>query len=224
MPKILIVEDDSRLCANIADCLELEGHVVEYAFDGAAGDALLVTGGFDLVILDWNLPGITGLELLKEYRARGGVAKVLMLTGKSAIQDKTAGLDSGADDYLTKPFDVHELKARVRALLRRPAETIGEILKCRGLELDTKAHQVRKGGRIIELFPKEFMLLEFFMRHPGETFSLESLQKRLWQTDSESSPDTLRVHIARLRSKISKPEEREIIRTIHRVGYMLDLD
>lgn len=224
MAKILIVEDESRLCEHICDCLEAEGYTVESALNGIDAESLLKLSTYDLVVLDWNLPGVTGVELCRRYRADGGMARILMLTGKSSIEDKASGLDSGADDYLTKPFDMREVSARVRALLRRPDEVKAEVLRCRGLELNRRSHQVMKNGAMIELFPKEFAMLEFFMCNQGETFSIEALQKRIWPSDSESSPETLRVHMARLRGKIETEGESALIRTVHRVGYIMDVE
>ncbi len=194
MAKILVVEDETRLCELISDGPEAEGYIVETALNGLDAENLLKLSSYDLLILDWNLPGMTGIELCKNYREAGGMARILMLTGKSAIEDRASGLDSGADDYLTKPFDMREVSARVRALMRRPDEVKAAVIKYRGLELNSKSHQVSRNGVPIELFPKEFALLEFFMRNQGEAFSLEALQKRLWPSESESSPETLRVH------------------------------
>ncbi len=204
------------------DFLEAEGHVVEHALNGLDAEHLLSVSSYDLLILDWNLPGLSGIDVCKNYRSRGGTARVLMLTGKSTIEDKASGLDSGADDYLTKPFDMREVSARVRALMRRPEEIKADIIKYRGLELNCRSRQVSKNGVVIELFPKEFALLEFFIRNQGEAFSMEAIQKRIWPSDSESSPETLRVHIARLRSKIESEGEPAILRTVHRVGYIMD--
>lgn len=222
MAKILLAEDDKRLADMICDWLQAENHLIEATADGSDAWALVEASGFDLLILDWDLPGMSGIEVCSRYRKGGGNSPILMLTGKSAISEKEQGLDAGADDYLTKPFHFKELGARVRALLRRPAQFTTGLLSCGKLTLDAQAIKVTKDGQAIELFPKEFAILEFFMRHPNQVFSLEALQQRIWPTDSESSPETLRVHIARLRSKIEDEGEPQILRTVHRQGYILD--
>jgi DNA-binding response OmpR family regulator len=220
--KILLAEDDERLSGMIRDWLGNEHHNVEAANNGTDAWEILQSSGFDMLILDWELPGLAGIEICAKYRKSGGMSPVLMLTGKSAIDDKEAGLDAGADDYLTKPFHFKELSARVRALLRRAPQVSMGALSCRGIALDLASFKVTRDGKPIELFPKEFALLEFFLRHPDQVFNLEALQQRIWPTDSESSPETLRVHIARLRSKIEVEGEPAILRTIHRRGYILD--
>jgi DNA-binding response OmpR family regulator len=222
MSKILLAEDDARLSEMIREWLRNEHYNVEAASTGTDAWEILQASGFDLIILDWDLPGRPGIEVCKLFRGNGGTTPVLMLTGKGQIEDKEAGLDAGADDYLTKPFHFKELSARIRALLRRaPQITVG-TLSCRGISLDATSFKVAKNGAPVELFPKEFALLEFFLRHPDQVFSLETLQQRIWPTDSESSPETLRVHIARLRSKIESDGEPAILRTVHRRGYILD--
>lgn len=222
MAKILLADDDKKLCDMIFDWLKKEGHIVDVALDGQEASDLLHAGSYDLLILDIAMPAISGIELCKQFRQAKGSAPVLILTGKTGIQDKVGGLDAGADDYLTKPFDVLELSARLRALLRRPVAIQDEVLRLRGLELDLHARRLTKDGKPLELFPREMALLEFFMKHPNQVFSLEALQERVWPSDSETSPESLRVNIARIRAKIETEGQNPILKTVHRQGYMFD--
>jgi DNA-binding response OmpR family regulator len=222
MAKLLLAEDDLRLATLIQDWLNAENHTVEHVTDGRAALDLIDSTKFDMFMLDWDMPHVSGIEVCKQYRKTGGTVPILILTGKGAVEEKEQGLDCGADDYLTKPFHLRELSARIRALLRRPEQLTQAQLKVRDLMLDLSARRLIKNGKEVELFPKEFALLEFLMRHPNQVFSLEALQERVWPSDSESSPETIRVHIARLRSKIEADGERPIVKTVHRQGYMLD--
>jgi DNA-binding response OmpR family regulator len=224
MAKILLAEDDTQLAALVEDWLKSEHHVVDHVETGTDAVDLLNASRFDLLILDWNIPGVSGVEVCNEYRNQGGTSPVLMLTGRDKIEDKEEGLDAGADDYLTKPFHLRELSARIRALLRRPPDMASNVIEHGRLVLDISACRLLKDGQPIELFPKELALLEFLMRHPNKVFSIEALQERVWSADSEASPETIRVHIARLRSKIEKEGEKQLLRTVHRQGYMLDLN
>lgn len=222
MPKILVVEDDQDLTVMIRDLLVHEKHTVEVVHNGEDAREHLKMSKYDLLILDWALPDATGVEILKDFRAAGGLTPALFLTGRSSIADKEAGLDSGADDYLTKPFHMRELSARVRALLRRPARFVNKTLKVRDLELFPLDHRVLKDGKEIKLHPKEFALLEFLMRHPGQIFSGEALLSHVWRSDSTASIDTVRQSLARLRQGIEGDKQNPIIRTIYGVGYKLD--
>ncbi|HEY9788200.1 MAG TPA: response regulator transcription factor [Candidatus Obscuribacterales bacterium] len=222
MAKILIVEDEQALVDVMTDLLKGENFLVDHVVSGDDALRQLSFCHYDLIILDWNIPGTDGLGVLRKFRTSGGSAPVLMLTGKREIDDKETGLDAGADDYLTKPFHMRELTARVRALLRRGATTVSKKLVARGLELDPITHQVTLNGEEIELLPKEFALLEFFMRHPKEVFSAEALLQRVWPTDSEAAPSAIRIYITRLRSKIDEKNSPSLISTIHGVGYRFD--
>lgn len=224
MAKILLAEDDTQLAALVEDWLTSEHHVVDHVETGTDAVDLLHASRFDLLILDWNIPGVSGIEVCNEYRNQGGTSPVLMLTGRDKIEEKEQGLDAGADDYLTKPFHLRELSARIRALLRRPPDMASNVIEHGRLVLDVSACRLLKDGQPIELFPKELALLEFLMRHPNKVFSIEALQERVWSSDSEASPETIRVHIARLRSKIQDEGEKPLLRTVHRQGYMLDLN
>jgi two-component system OmpR family response regulator len=176
---------------------------------------------YDLVILDWMLPGRSGTEICRDYRARGGSAPILMLTAKAEVDDRAEGLDSGADDYLTKPFHPKEFSARVRALLRRPQSVMAKTLKAADIELDPSQIKVFKAGQQIHLLPKEFALLELFLRYPTQVFSAEALLDRVWNTDSSASLDTVRTYIKTLRKKIDNNPKDSLIRTVHGVGYSL---
>lgn len=223
MAKILLVEDDKNLAADIVDWLESEKHTVDHVPDG--NDALhrIKYYQFDLVILDWELPGLHGIEICKKYRLAGGKSPVLMLTGKSEIEDKEKGLDSGADDYLTKPFHLKELSARIRALMRRPVTMTGAVLKVKNLSLDTNTKIFRKDELEIQLSPKEYALIEFLMRHPDEVFSQESLLERVWSSESDASVFSVYTAVKTLRKKIANEGEKKcILATVHGLGYRLE--
>ncbi len=222
MAKILLVEDDNDMCEQIESWLKHEQHAVEVVKEGLEAADRLKFYKYDVVILDWQLPGMNGVEVLKKFRDQGGVTPVLMLTGKDKIEDKEQGLDSGADDYLTKPFHFKELSARLRAMLRRPAVTTGNQIKLRGIELDTASRTVSKEGENVHLLPKEFALLEFLMRHPNEVFSPEALLDRVWHSESDSSVDTVYTTMRTLRKKISAEKTGALIKTVHGAGYTIE--
>lgn len=219
MAKILLVEDDTRLSEMVQDWLTHERHMVDIIAEGREGLDRLRAIRYDLVILDWELPGLTGIEICQEYRRTGGGTPILFLTGRTGIADKESGFNTGADDYLTKPFHSRELVSRVRALLRRPSEYLGNTIKVGCLELESQAYKVMKSGKQVQLAPREFALLEFLMRSPGVVFSAEALLERLWHTDSEASADTVRVCVKRLRSKLGEPCP---LQTVFRQGYKVE--
>jgi len=221
MGRILIVEDDDDIATSLESWLSFERHHVEKVGDGREALGYLKGAPYDLVVLDIELPGLSGFEVCRQYRSTGGKAPVLMLTGRSDITDKTTGFDAGADDYLTKPFHPQEFSARVRALLRRPAEFSGNVLRAANLVLDPGQYRVQKDGREIELLPMEFALLEFFMRHPNQVFPPEALLDRVWPPNSDSSIDAVRTVIKTLRKKIDDGET-SLIKNVHGVGYRWD--
>jgi len=223
MAKILFVEDDTSLAEMVVEWLTFERHNVEVVHNGKIGNERLKLGSFDVVILDRQLPEMTGLEILREHRNEGGTTPILMLTGMNTVTDKEVGLDGGADDYLTKPFSVKELSARIRALLRRSSKATSNVLTAKDLELDPTKHKVTKNGEEIHLLPREFQMLEFFMRHPEEVFSSDALLQRIWHSESEATPDAVRTCLKRLRKKIdgSDNEDKSIIQTVPRIGYKL---
>jgi DNA-binding response OmpR family regulator len=223
MTKILLVEDDRQLAERVKEWLTHEHYTVDVANDGADGLQLFETNDYDLSILDWQLPSMTGLEICKRIRAKSPESLVMFLTGKSEIEDKELGFDIGADDYLVKPFHLKELSARVRALLRRIDTTQVPILRAHDLELESESFKVRKAGKPLNLLPKEFVLLEYFMKHPNQVFNSKALLKALWPADSEAGEDTVRTHIKNLRRKITGPDQECCIVNVFGVGYKLEV-
>lgn len=223
MPKVLIVEDDPIFAKMLVEHLERELYTVECADNGNRALDILFVTDFDLIIMDWTLPGRSGVEVIGEYRAAGGKAPVLMLTAKDAIDDKVQGFFIGSDDYLTKPFHPKELTMRLRALLRRTTESRRDILQLGELTLDPIARTTMANDRSIDLPPIEFRLLEFLMRSPGTVFSPNALMNRVWTSDAACSEDSVRMCIARLRGKLSKVEGCPKIETVHGAGYRLSL-
>lgn len=223
MAKILLVEDDHDLAFTIADFLTRENHTVESIQDGLDGREALKFGAFDLLVLDWDLPNLSGVELMREYRSKGGPAPIIMLTGRDKIEDKESGFETGADDYLTKPFQLRELAARIKSLLRRPAALLSNVLTVRDVSLDTEKHRVTRAGVEIKLTPRDFALLEFLMRHPDELFSAETILSRVWRTEDEVSNDALRVAIRRLRKSLGEGEDAKesMIENVSRMGYRI---
>jgi len=217
-----MVEDDLGLTRMVRDWLATEKHQLESVTDGPEGLERLRFYQFDLVILDVQLPGMDGFEILRQYRSTGASTPVLMLTGKDAVGDVESGLIGGADDYLTKPFHMRELSARIRALLRRSGRFLGNTLKVRNIELDATKYEVTKDGVKVTLLPKEFALLEFMMRHPNEVFSPEALLNRVWPSSSDATVDALTTCIKRLRRKLDADSEVSIIKTVHGRGYKLE--
>ena len=222
MTKLLLVEDEKNFAAAVEDWLSSDGYLVDCASTGPSALTLLKVNVYDLIILDINLPGLSGVDVLRTFRAHGGKTPVIMLTGARTIDDKELGFDAGADDYLTKPFNMRELSLRVKSLLKRsqPASqenelTVGAII------LNKAEHKVTKDGIEVNLLPKEFMLLEFFMENPGVVFSSDAILQRVWPASSESSPDTIRSYITRIRQKLDADKENQIIATVHGVGYKL---
>jgi DNA-binding response OmpR family regulator len=170
------------------------------------------------------LPELSGIELCRQYRSRGGTAPVLMLTGKGTISDKESGFDAGADDYLTKPFHMKELSMRLRALLRRATAFTGDVLRVKDIELEPSNHRATRNGADLNLLPKEFALLEFLMRHPNQVFSAEALLSRVWASETDTTVDAVSTCIKRLRKKIDSEDQPSLIRTVHGVGYKLQAD
>ena len=222
MAKILLVEDDALMAQSVVDMLAQEHYTVEHVDDGADGWERLDTLEYDLVILDWNLPSMEGIDVLKKMRDAGKSTPVIMLTANSGIDSKVSGLDGGADDYLTKPFNLVELKSRVKALLRRPAEYKGETLTAGDLTLQVGEFKCFRRGKEVSLHPKEFALLEHLIRNKGRVFSVDELLDRLWSCDSDSSVDAVRKCITRLRQKIDIPGSPSPITNIVGRGYKVD--
>lgn len=223
MAKILLVEDDEDLCLTICDRLRAEQHVIEVVHDGKEGADRLRFYSYDFVILDWNLPGKIGPEICREFRSAGGSTPILMLTGRTEVQEKETGLDAGADDYLTKPFSTRELAARIRAILRRPQMVLDDTLQEGTVALNTVKHTVTVNGANVHLHPKEFAILELLMKHKNQVFSAESLLDRLWKSESEATIDSVRTTIKRLRQKVDQGES-SLIKTVHGIGYKIGDD
>ncbi len=220
MAKILVVEDDQEMSLMLSNCLMFEHYVVEAALNGTDGLYMLQCYTYDLAIVDWQLPGMTGIELCQKFRSGGGTTPILMLTGKTQVSDKATGLDSGADDYLVKPFHLQELTARVRALLRRAgASSTSNVLKAGDMSLDPTQHQVTVQGKDLQLIPKEFAILELLMRYPGKVFGAEEIVYRVWKADESGSPEAVRTHIKNLRKKLADMHAASTIETVHGVGY-----
>ncbi|MBA3860161.1 MAG: DNA-binding response regulator [Cyanobacteria bacterium PR.3.49] len=223
MARILLVEDDRDQATTIDEWLTAEHHNVVIAYDGEEGAYRIDNDVFDVIVLDWDLPKMTGIDILKRYRVKKGSTPVIMLTGKGTIADRESGLDGGADDYLTKPFSLRELSARIRALLRRPGEVKSNVLTARNLILDPVKHSVTKNGEEVMLLPRDFALLEFFMRNLDVVFSTDALIQRVWEDDSDVTSDALRTAIKRLRKKLDDgdDESKSVIENIPRVGYRM---
>ena len=221
MAKILVVEDDRLVAQAVVDALKFAQHIVECVDDGKEGLDRLLLYQYDIAILDLNLPSIPGIEIARNYRASGGMLPLLMLTGRGDISDKESGFDSGVDDYLTKPFDVRELIARVRVLLRRPQQTLPDLITIGNLSLNVREGTATFHGKEVRLLKKERTVLEFLMRHPNQIFSVQELLNRLWSSESDSSEDAVRQCIARLRSKLSEGENTGPIVTVKGLGYKI---
>ncbi|HEY9793495.1 MAG TPA: response regulator transcription factor [Candidatus Obscuribacterales bacterium] len=224
MAKILLVDDDTELLGLLQRWLKQESHVVEAATCGGDGLQLLSAYKFDIVILDWAMPDLSGLDVLKQFRKMGGTTPVLFLTGQQDTPSKKAGLDSGADDYLSKPFDPEELSARIRAILRRPAGlvpttiAVGEVI----LELENKCVSLK--GVPVQLGRREYAVLEFLMRHPNRAFSAKELLEHVWQSDTDTNEDAVRACIKKLRSKLSGGKGACIVITLPGAGYTISAD
>lgn len=221
--RILLVDDEVELTDPLSRVLSREGYTVDVAFDGAKGSNLAIEGNYDLLILDWMLPRQTGLAICQQLRSQGRNTPVLFLTAKDTVDDRVQGLDAGADDYLVKPFELRELLARVRALLRRPATFDAEVnlgrLQVAGLELDYENQLAYRGDRTIELSEKECQLLEYLMRHPGQVLTHEQIYQYLWTEAEKPSSNVLAAQIRLLRRKIEAPGESALIHTVYGRGY-----
>jgi len=217
--RLLVVEDDRLLADGLVTVLTRAGHAVDHTASGKHADQLLARTAYDLVVLDIGLPDIDGFEVLRRLRQRRSTASVLVLTARDAVDDRVHGLDLGADDYLTKPFSVTELEARVRALLRRN-QPLEATLSIAGLSIDAPGKRVRVHGRAIDLTPREYALLELFVTRPGRVLSKEQIADSLFNVDGELSPNAIEVHVSRLRSKIEPAGVR--IRTVRGFGYLWD--
>jgi two-component system response regulator MprA len=220
--KILVVDDERAVRDSLRRALELEGYEIELAADGNEALSRLESGDEpDAVILDVLMPGVDGLEVCRRLRSSGSSLPVLMLTARTEIEDRVAGLDAGADDYVTKPFALEELLARVRALLRRTSDETGEVLRFADLELDPSTREVRRGSTQIELTRTEFSLLELFLRNPRQVLTRSVIFERVWGYDFGFASNSLDVYIGYLRRKTEAGGEPRVIQTVRGVGYAL---
>lgn len=222
--KLLVVEDEHRIAQAIKEGLEDEGYAVDVEHDGEDGfnTASGATGEYDVILLDVMMPGMNGYEVAAKLRDAGDHTPILMLTAKDAERDIVKGLDTGADDYLPKPFSFDVLLARVRALLRRPHQSLGETLTVGDLSLDPADKTVARGGKEIRLTSKEFAILEYFMRNPGRVLSKDNIIAHVWDFDADVLPNNVEVFITFLRAKIDKPFKNPLLHTVRGFGYKLN--
>lgn len=219
--RILVVEDEHLIANSIKKGLEQERYVVDVSYNGLEGLDLATEGNFDVIVLDIMLPGINGLEICKKLRNNNVHTPILILTARTQISDRVVGLDTGADDYLVKPFAFDELLARVRALSRRPKKVDDQLLVAGDLSLNPRTYEVRRGGRLIKLSGKEFALVDYLIRHKDQVLAKDQLINHVWNYDAEILPNTVEVYIRNLRNKIDKPFKKKIIQTIRGFGYRL---
>jgi heavy metal response regulator len=220
--RILLVEDEERIAAFIRKGLHEELYTVDRARDGAEALDIALAAEYDLIILDVRLPGRDGIAVCRELRAQGKKTPILMLTARDSVDDRVRGLDAGADDYLIKPFAFQELLARLRALARRPAAVQDDILRLENLTLDTRTHQARRDAQPIDLSAREYRLLEFLIRHPGQVLTRTQIAEHIWGYDFDANSNVVDVYIRYLRRKVDDPFEPKLIQTVRGVGYKLE--
>lgn len=220
--RILLIEDEHKIARALKKALEQERYAVDIAYDGDEGHAMATTEPYDVAIIDRMLPGeYDGMAIVRDMRAAKIHTPVLLLTALAGIKDKTEGLDTGADDYLTKPFALEELLARVRALMRRPKEQQATVLQAGDLTLNTVTYEVKRGDTLIQLTGKEFALLEYLLRNQDRPLPKELIISHVWDYDADILPNTVEVYIKYLRTKIDQPFDTPLIHTIRGFGYKL---
>jgi two-component system OmpR family response regulator len=223
--RVLVIEDDQEAASFLVKGLTESGYVVDHAEDGPRGLSMAVNECYDVLIVDWMLPGVDGISIVEALRKNGNTTPALMLSAKNQVPDRVAGLKAGADDYLTKPFAFSELVARIEALLRRGQSTAGETqLKVADLELDLLSRAVTRAGRPIELQPREYKVLEYLMRHAGQVVTRTMLLENVWDFNFDPQTNVIDVHISRLRQKIDKGFDRPLLQTVRGAGYRLTAD
>lgn len=221
--RILLVEDEHKIARALKRALEQENYAVDVSYDSDDGYAMATTEPYDVAIIDRMLPGkYDGLDIIKAMREQKIHTPVLLLTALGSVKDRTTGLDSGADDYLVKPFALEELLARVRALLRRPVEQQGTVLKAGDLTLDTVSYEVTREGKPISLTSKEFSLLEYLLRNQNRPLSKETIIAHVWDYDADILPNTVEVYIKYLRAKIDAPFKTPLLHTVRGFGYKIN--
>ncbi len=223
--RILVIEDEHKIARAIKEGFEQETFAVDISFDGQEGLNAARYETYDLIILDRMLPGgMDGVAICQALRAEGNHVPVLMLTAKDQVRDRVEGLNAGADDYLIKPFSFEELLARVKALLRRPHESLGEVLTAYDLRLDTIKHEVRRADQVIGLSSKEYALLEYLLRNKNKVLSKNNIISHVWDFDADILPNTVEVFMAYVRSKVDKPfpDQPQLIKTVRGFGYKIE--
>ena len=219
--RLLVIEDEQKVANFIKQGLEEEGYAVDHAADGASGLQMALEGLHDVIVLDVMLPKLDGLSVLQQLRQETITTPVLLLTVRATIEDKVLGLDAGADDYLTKPFAFEEFVARVRALLRRRVETAPPILQVADLALDPARRVVSRGDQKIDLTPREFTLLDYFMRNPGRVLTRTMIANRVWDYTFDSTTNVIDVYVNYLRKKIDTGHDIKLLHTVRGVGYVM---
>lgn len=219
--KILVIEDDRTVGQYVKHGLEEQRFTADLVDDGLEGLRVASAGHYDVIVLDLRLPGMTGTEIVRTLRDRGVTTPVLMLTAQDSVEFKVAGLRAGADDYVTKPFSFEELLARVEALSRRPREVAPAVLTLDDLSLDVGAREVRRGGHRLDLTPKEYLVLEYLMRHPGRVMSRTLITEYVWDYHFDPGTNIVDVVINRLRKKIDAGAAKKLIHTVRGVGYVV---
>ncbi|OIO15344.1 DNA-binding response regulator [Candidatus Gottesmanbacteria bacterium CG11_big_fil_rev_8_21_14_0_20_37_11] len=219
--RILLIEDERRLANVVKKGLMEEGFAVDMAFDGEEGQYLAQSEEYDLIILDITLPKVDGITICKELRKKNIKIPILMLTARATLEEKIIGLDSGADDYITKPFAYLELRSRIHALIRRSKQESSPILKIADLELDPIKHNLTRGGKAITLTPKEFSVLELLLRHKDEVVSRTMIIEHVWDYNFDSMSNVVDVFVAAIRRKVDKNAKVKLIHTLHGIGYKI---
>jgi DNA-binding response OmpR family regulator len=222
MARIFIIEDDANLANMICDFMEGENHVIHTCGNGREGLDILRRSSYDIILLDCNLPELSGIDLCSSFRDEGGTTPVIMITARGELADKELGYKAGVDDYLTKPFAIKELSLKIAAVLKRCGVRSEETLRIRDIEFSPGSASIKRNGKEIFLYRSDAALLEFLIRHPNQVFSPEALLEHVYSTHASYTPEAVRSSIKRIRQSVDSDPDRSIIRTIHRVGYRLE--
>ena len=221
--KILLIEDDIKLAQFIEMELTCEGYQVSMAHDGLDGLTQARQNSYDLVILDWMIPVLTGIEICRRLRSTGNMVPIILVTARDEISDRVAGLDAGADDYVIKPFSIEELLARIRSNLRRTKEENSDILQFEDLSLNLRTREILRSGKAIELTVREFELLEYLMHHPQQVMTRDQILEKVWGYDFGGDSNVIEVYVRTLRQKLESDNASRIIQTVRGIGYVLRL-